>query len=71
MSTNVNEIWDMINSLTPAEKKVLYQKMQEDINKRLNDILDNVNERSGDDPVDFDIITEEVEWVRGRKYDQS
>lgn len=71
MKANVNEIWELIDSLSIEEKKIIYKRMQNEINEKLLKILDKVNERAEKGPVSIDEITSEVEEVRGRRYGQN
>lgn len=67
MSTKLNDIWDIISDLKPEERRILYKRLHEDIRFKMNEILDKVNERSEEDNISIDEITEEVESVRGTK----
>ena len=67
----MNEIWELIDSLSIEEKKIIYKRMQNEINEKLLKILDKVNERAEKGPVSIDEITSEVEEVRGRRYGQN
>ena len=71
MKANLNEIWDLIKALNPEEKKILFKKMQDDVKQKLEDILEEVNKIAKENPISFDSITEEVESVRGKLYDQN
>jgi len=68
MSTKLNDVWDMINTLEPNERKIIYKRLRENIRYKMNDILDVVNERVGKDIVNFEEITKEVEAVREVDY---
>lgn len=68
MKPNVNDVWDLISQLTPQERKVIYKRLNEDIKIKLNDILDNVSSRVGNDKIDLESITNEVESVRGKNH---
>lgn len=68
MSTKLNEIWEMIDALDPSEKKIIYKRLHDDIKFKMNDILEKVNDRVGEEEIDFKSITEEVEIVRGTNY---
>lgn len=65
MSMKMNDVWEIIDGLNPNEKKIIYKRLREDIRFTMNDILDKVNERVGEETVDLKDITEEVELVRG------
>lgn len=68
MSTKMNDVWEIIDGLEPNEKKIIYKRLRDDIRLKMNDILDKVNERVGDEIIDLKEITEEVELVRGANY---
>lgn len=68
MSTKMNEVWEIIDGLEPNEKKIIYKRLRDDIRLKMNDILDKVNERVGEEIIDFKEITEEVELVREANY---
>ncbi len=46
------------------KKKIIYKKMNDEINSKLLDFLDTVNERAERYPISMDEITKEVEEVR-------
>lgn len=71
MKANVNEIWELIDSLSIEEKKIIYKRMQNEINEKLLNILDKVNERAEKEPISIEEITSEVEEVRGKRYGQN
>lgn len=64
MKLSVDDVWNLISQLTPQEKKIIYNKLHEDIKLKLNDILNNVSKRTESEKVDFKAITKEVELVR-------
>ncbi|CAB1262604.1 conserved hypothetical protein [Clostridiaceae bacterium BL-3] len=64
MKPSVDDVWNLISQLTPQEKKIIYNKLHEDIKLKLNDILDNVSKRTELENIDFKVITKEVELVR-------
>lgn len=66
----MNEIWELIDSLSIEEKKIIYKRMQNEINEKLLSILDKVNERAEKETVSINEITTEVEEVRGKRYGQ-
>ena len=68
MNPSVAEIWEMINSLTPEEKNIIYKKIQEDIRYKMSELLDKVNERAENDAITMEEITKEVEEVRGNNH---
>lgn len=70
MKANVNEIWELIDTLTLEEKKIIYKRMQSEINEKLTGLLDKVNERTALEPITLKEITDEVEKVRGKNYEQ-
>jgi hypothetical protein len=68
MSTRLNDVWDMIEDLEPNDRRIIYKRLNEDIKYKLNDILDSVNERVGEDGVSLEEISKEVELVREANY---
>jgi hypothetical protein len=70
MKTNLDVVLELIDGLTFEEKKKIYKRMQSEVDSRLVDIMDNVSERAGNEPVPLDEITKEVETVRSKNYDQ-
>lgn len=42
--------------------------MQNEINNKLFDMVDKINERADMDPISLEDITKEVEDVRGKRY---
>ncbi|MBS4025285.1 MAG: hypothetical protein KGZ96_06375 [Clostridia bacterium] len=68
MKPGLNEVWELITNLPYEEKKIIYKRMQDEVNSKLNDLLDKVNERTEQEPVEFDIITKEVEIVREKHH---
>ncbi len=70
LKANVNEVWELIDSLTLEEKRIIYRKMEQEINTELLTILDNVNERAEKDSISLEEITKEVEDVRGYLYEK-
>lgn len=62
---------ELIDSLSIEEKKIIYYKMQNEINNKLLSILDKVNERAEKELVSINEITTEVEEVRGKRYGQN
>ena len=70
MKQNLNEVWELIDQLSLEEKKIIYKRMQTDINYKLNNILDKTSERGKKDPMPFEDITKEVEAVRRKRYEQ-
>lgn len=71
MRASVNEIWELIDSLSIEEKKIIYKRMQNEINEKLLNILDRVSERAEKEPISIDEITSEVEEARGQKHGQN
>ncbi|AGB18561.1 hypothetical protein Thethe_00894 [Thermoanaerobacterium thermosaccharolyticum M0795] len=61
-------MWNLINSLSYAEKKIIYKGMQNEIDKKLFEIVNKINERADMDPISLDDITKEVEDVRRKRY---
>lgn len=64
MSNNVQKVIELIDTLTPDEKKIIYKKMNDEINGKLLDLLDTMNEKAERMPISIDEITKEVEEVR-------
>jgi hypothetical protein len=71
MKANLNEIWELIDNLTLEEKKIIYKRMEKEINSKLLYLLDKINERSENDAVPLEDITKEVEEVRGKRYGEN
>ncbi|MGH4139702.1 hypothetical protein [Clostridium sp.] len=71
MKANLNEVWELIDCLTLEEKKIIYKKMEVDINLKLIDLLDRVSERVEKESLSLDDITKEVEEVRGNFHEQN
>lgn len=63
MASNVQKIMELIDTLTPDEKKLIYKKINDEITGKLLDFLDTVNERAEKYPTSMDEITKEVEEV--------
>lgn len=61
-------MWNLINSLSYAEKKIIYKRMQNEIDKKLFEIVNKINERADTDPISLDDITKEVEYIRRKRY---
>lgn len=68
MESNVQKVLELIDTLTPDEKKIIYKKMNDEINGKLLNFLDTVNERAEKFPVSMDEITKEVEKVRSNNH---
>ncbi|WHH60768.1 hypothetical protein [Petroclostridium sp. X23] len=68
MESNVQKVIELIDTLTPDEKKIIYKKMNDEINGKLLDFLDTVNERAEKYPISLDEITREVEEVRSNNH---
>lgn len=66
MSSNVQKIIELIDALSPDEKKIIYKKMNDEINGKLLDFLDIINERAEKSPISIDEISKEVEEIRSR-----
>jgi DNA replication initiation complex subunit (GINS family) len=62
---------DLIDTLTPDEKKSLYKRMNNEINEKLLSLLDTINERAEKAPISIDEITEEVEKARRTNYENT
>lgn len=68
MASNVQKVMELIDTLTLDEKKLIYKKMNDEINGKLLDFLDTMNERSEKFPISLDEITQEVEEVRNSNH---
>ena len=68
MASNVQKVLELIETLTPDEKKVIYKKMNDEINGKLLDFLETINERAERKPISMDDIIKEVEEVRSTHY---
>ena len=71
MSSNLRKVMDLIDTLTPDEKKSLYKRMNNEINEKLLSLLDTINERAEKAPISIDEITEEVEKARRTNYENT
>ncbi len=71
MASNVQKVMELIDTLTPDEKKLIYKKMNDEINGKLLDFLDTMNERAEKFPISVDEITKEVEEVRSSNYEKT
>jgi len=71
MNAKLNDIWDLIDKLSPKDRKIIYKRMNEDIRIRMNNIIDTTNTRVENEEISFDEITNEVESVRGSKYEKN
>lgn len=68
MESNVQKVIKLIDTLSPDEKKIVYKKMNDEINGKLLDFLDTLNERAEKYPILLDEITKEVEEVRSNNH---
>ncbi len=68
MASKVQKVMELIETLTPDEKKLIYKKMNDEINGKLLDFLNAINERAEKMPISVDDITKEVEEVRSSNY---
>lgn len=68
MASNVQKVMELIETLTPDEKKLIYKKMNDEINGKLLDFLEVINERAERKPISMDDIIKEVEEVRSTNY---
>ncbi|HZK85477.1 MAG TPA: hypothetical protein VFC58_12595 [Desulfosporosinus sp.] len=68
MANNVQKVLELIETLTPDEKKLIYKKMNDEINGKLLDFLETINERAERKPISMDDIIKEVEEVRSTRY---
>lgn len=71
MESRINQIWELIDNLSLDEKKMIYKRMENEINSKLLGILDKISERADKDPIFLAEITEEVEKVRESKYGET
>ena len=71
MASNIKKVMELIDKLTPDEKKLIYKKMNDEINGKLLDFLDTMNERAEKFPISVDEITKEVEEVRSSNYEKT
>ena len=69
MKPDLSEVWELITNLPYEEKKIIYKKMQNEVNSKLNDLVDRVNERAEQESIDVGTITKEVERVRERNHE--
>ena len=69
MNPSLNEVWELITNLPYEEKKIIYKRMQNEVNSKLNDLLDKINERAEQETVEINIITKEVETVREKNHE--
>lgn len=72
MST-LEEVLEKIDRLSTVEKKIIYKKLKEDINERIQDIFDMVAENNENEKgnISFEDITEEVEKVRSERHEKN
>ncbi len=68
MASNLQKVLELMETLTPDEKKLIYKKMNDEINGKLLDFLDTINERAERMPISVDDIIKEVEEVRSTNY---
>ena len=68
MVSNVQKVLELIDTLTPNEKRLIYKKMNDEINGKLLNFLDTMNERAEKLPISMDEVTKEVEEVRSSNY---
>lgn len=68
MESNVQKVIKLIDTLSPDEKKIVYKKMNDEINGKLLDFLDTVNERAEKYPILLDEIAKEVEEVSSNNH---
>lgn len=68
MANNVQKVMELINTLTPDEKALIYKKMNDEINGKLLDFLEIMNERAEKSPISVEEIKIEVEEVRSSNY---
>ena len=68
MASNVQKVMELIETLTPDEKKLIYKKMNDEINGKLLVFLETINERAERKPISMDDIIKEVEEVRSTNY---
>ena len=68
MANKVQKVIQLIDTLTPDEKKLIYKKMNDEINGKLLDFLDTMNERAEKFPISMDEITKDAEEIRSNNY---
>jgi len=68
MESNVQKVMELIDTLTPEEKKIIYKKMNDEINGKLLNFLDIINERAEKFPISMDEITKEIEEIRSKNH---
>jgi ABC-type uncharacterized transport system substrate-binding protein len=71
MPNRVQKVIELIDTLTPNEKKIIYKKMNDEINEKLLDLLDIMNDRAEKTPISIEEITKEVEEVRNTNYENN
>ena len=71
MLGDVQKVIELIDALSPDEKKVVYKKMTDEINAKLLGFLDIINERAEKAPISMEEITKEVEAVRSVSYEKA
>lgn len=70
MASNLQKVMELIDTLTFDEKKIIYKKMNDEVNSQLLVFLETVNERAEKFPISIDEITKEVEEVRSDNYEK-
>jgi len=68
IENNVQKVIELIDTLTPDEKKIIYKKMNDEISGKLLDFLNTVNERAEKFAISMDEITKEFEEVRSSNH---
>jgi hypothetical protein len=71
MSGDVQKVIELIDALSPDEKKVVYKKITDEINAKSLGFLDIINERAEKAPISMEEITKEVEAVRSVSYEKA
>lgn len=56
----MQKVIELIDTLTPDEKKLIYKKMNDEINSNLLEFLDTMNERAERMPITMEDLTKEV-----------
>jgi len=70
VASNLQKVMELIDTLTFDEKKIIYKKMNDEVNSQLLVFLETVNERAEKFPISIDEITKEVEEVRSDNYEK-
>lgn len=69
MANRVEKVIELIDTLIPNEKKIIYKKMNDEINQKLLDLLDIMNDTAEKAPISIEEIIKEFEEVRNTNYE--